>query len=492
MTAVPARTPDDPPNVVLVYTDDQDQSRLGCYGGDVPTPNVDRLADEGVRFDRFYVSSPVCTPSRYSALTGRYASRSRQLRERAGDPANVGFDAGLHAAESNLARVLSDHGYATGMVGKWHLGVEGDTEAVPPDADGRDPAVARALEENYERAVEAAEARGFDEARSVYESNPAGIELPESMRHHNMDWVTRGALDFLDAHHGEPFFLYLAPTLTHGPWGLEQLATDPTSTPAGYLDEPPDVQPSREAVRERLRERGLIRGRRGHGFEVGAAAAWLDDGVGAVLDRLDELGVAEDTLVLFASDNGDVTGKGTCYEAGARMPCIARWPARVDPGEPRAELVSNVDLAATVFDATGVDPGDDYRLDGRSFLPLLTGGGGYERESLYLEVARSRAVVTEHRKYLAVRHPEEVERDVEAGARYSHAGDRLEYDHAGWYADVDYPHYFDRDQLYDLEADPGEQRNVAGDPDYAADLEALREALADYCADLPRGFGEFG
>jgi arylsulfatase A-like enzyme len=256
--------PSDRPNVVLIYTDDQDQERVGAYGG-LPTPNIDRIAEEGMRFDRFYVSSPVCTPSRYTALTGRYASRSEAL---SGDDPNVDFGARIHRDSHTLASVLSDAGYTTGMAGKWHLGDHESLEDVSPEADIEDPETADRVARNYERTVEEIERCGFDRAASAYPTNPSSVPLPEEMDHHNMDWVTQGAVEFVEDHREEPFFLYVAPTLTHGPWGLDQLASDPRNTPAGRLEEAPDVQPDRESIRERVRERGLVRGRRGHGFEV--------------------------------------------------------------------------------------------------------------------------------------------------------------------------------------------------------------------------------
>jgi arylsulfatase A-like enzyme len=492
------------PNVLIIYTDDQPQEWVGAYDGDVLTPNIDSLADDGVRFDRYYASSPVCSPSRYSALTGRYASRSERFQRDCppGTHPNLDWSAGVAGDTNTLASVLSEHGYTTGFVGKWHQGIDADIESVPADADGRDPETAAVIRENYEALITQVERSGFDDARHVYPANVFGWELPEAMECHNMEWVTDGALEFLDVHHDDPFCLVMAPTLTHDPWEREQLEADPLVTPAGYLDEAPDVQPSRESVLKRvtaapetsrsptdaeqpafMTESEVRIGR--------AFATWLDDGVGAVLDRLDDLGVAEDTLVIFTSDHGN-RGKFTCYDAGARQPCLARWPAELEPQDPVTDLVSNVDLAPTLFDLVGVDPGADYTVDGQSFAPVLTGEGEYERESVFLEITTERAVVTDDGyKYIAVRYPPEIREEVEAGRAYEHWGVPVTHDGARYGADSDYPGYFDQDQLYDLVADPHEQRNLADDPTRAELLAELRDELRVYCAGLPHEFAEF-
>jgi len=458
-----------------------------------------------VRFDRYYASSPVCSPSRYSALTGRYASRSERLQRDCppGTYPNVDWAAGVAGETDTVASVLSADGYTTGFVGKWHQGVDADIESIPADADGRDPETARTIRRNYERLVDQVERCGFDDARHVYPANVFGWELPEAMERHNMEWVTEGALEFLDANHEDPFCLVMAPTLTHDPWEREQLEADPRITPAGYLDEPPDVQPSRESVLERvaaapetsrepsdaehpafMTESEVQMGR--------AFATWLDDGVGAVLDRLDSLGIAEETLVIFTSDHGN-RGKFTCYDAGARQPCLARWPAVLEPRDPETDLVSNVDIAPTLFDLAGVDPGNDYTVDGRSFAPLLTGSSEYDRESLYLEMTTERAVVTDDNwKYIAVRYPPEIQKRVDAGEQFTHWGVRYDGDvHHTYGADEDFPAYFDQDQLYDLDTDPHEQHNLADDPAHADRLKQLREQLRGYCDALPHEFAEF-
>jgi len=501
------------PNVVVIYTDDHPQEWVGAYGGNVVTPNIDSLAADGMRFDRYYVSSPVCSPSRYSALTGRYASRSRQFQD--GCPpeehVNLAWSPGIAGDDENLASVLSDHGYRTGFAGKWHQGGLEETASLPDDADPDDPETARKMAENYEILTETIRGCGFDEVHAAYSGNVFS-NTPDAMAYHNTEWVTEGAREFLTDTTDEPFFLYFAPTLTHDPWKREQIEADPRITPKGYLEDPPGAQPPREEVLRRVqaaRETSEPPTDAEHAafmteeeVRMGRTfATWLDDGVGVVLDTLERLGVAEDTLVVFTSDHGN-KGKFTTYDAGARQPCLVRWPGVVEPGSSCDRLASNVDLAPTLFEVAGVDPGADYHVDGRSFLPALTDEGEYEREDLFLEITTERAVVTDDGyKYIAVRFPPEIRDEVADGARYQHSGDpageardrfmeRHDLD-VRYGAGEDFPGYFDRDQLYDLVADPGEGTNLADDPAYQDRLEALQGRLEEYSRTLPHAYGEF-
>lgn len=486
----------DRPNVLVVYSDDTDQDFLGCYGGPDLTPTIDGLAADGVRFDRYHSAAPVCTPSRHCALTGQYASRSAGTTSEypPGTVANVLFESGVYQEPDphTLASELAAAGYATGMVGKWHQGIDHDRfEGVAGDADPRDPDVAAQLRADYDVIRESVRSTGFDYAESVFYDNPNQMAIPEDLRVHNQDWITRGALDFLDEYGDgtDPFFLWMAPTCTHAPFGERQLDADPRATPAGYLDESPDVQPSRERVKERVREADVDDDRQARAW----LATWMDDGIAAVLDRLEELGVAEDTLVIYTTDHGDLRGKGTVYEAGSNVPFVARWPAGIDPGRPCTRLASNVDLAPTIYDVVGHEPTHDQPIDGRSFAPLLTGEGEYERESLYQECGSMRGVVTDDGfHYVATRFPPEIQAEVDAGTRYSHHWAEIDdSDEVRWGPGRDYPHYFDRDQLYDLDADPDEQHNLADDRRYADVLARLQDHLRAYSRDLPHAFSEF-
>ncbi|MFZ5833746.1 MAG: sulfatase [Planctomycetota bacterium] len=493
--AADTKPADSRPNIVVILTDDQPLSEFNCYGGRVLSPNIDRLAREGMRFDRFYISSAVCSPSRYSCLTGRYASRSlKQQRMHApGGPVNIGWEAGIFGEDGTLPQMLKQHGYFTGMVGKWMQGVEGRMPNPPVDADGREPEVDALLKKNYERILRSIEQCGFDFVASAYVSNVgerSGAEakkkgwLPHALRHHNQDWVTQGALEFLDRAGDRPFFLYMPTTLTHGPSPLESIKADPRMSAAGFLDAAPTSHPSREDLLQRVREAGIP--------EKLAGVTWLDDGVGAVLNKLKAMGVAENTLIFLWSDNGKA-GKFTSYDAGARMPCLARWPAKIKPGQVCDRLCSNIDIAPTIYDICGIRPPPGVVIDGQSILPLLTCQGLYQRPHLFLEITHERAVVSEDGyKYLAVRFPSELQAKVDRGIRHSHWGLEMnDQVHHTYNAEKLFPAYFDADQLYDLQNDPQEQANLASDPRYAERLSQLKAVLKEYSAKLPHTFGEF-
>ncbi|MBT3285729.1 MAG: sulfatase-like hydrolase/transferase [Victivallales bacterium] len=485
------------PNVVLIYTDDQPLSEFNCYGGKVLSPHIDRMAKEGMRFDRFYISSAVCSPSRYSALTGRYACRGLKQQRKCppGGTINIGWEAGIYGEDGTLPQILQSGGYFTGAVGKWMQGLGGKVKNPPAEATGREPEVAALLKSNYGKVLKSVRNCGFDFAASIYLQNtgvPKGKRstkkswLPKVLRQHNQDWVTAGALEFLNqaSQREQPFFLYMPTSLTHGPSPLASLRADPKIAASGYLDKAPNVQPSRKDVMDRINQAGLP-----HGM---AGVTWLDDGVGAVFKKLKEMGVTNNTLVILASDNGK-RGKFTCYDSGARMPCIMSWPGVIGPGSVCRELTSNIDFAPTFYELAGIKAPTGVVVDGTSLVPLLTGEGTYTRSHLFLEITYERAIVNGGNfKYIATRYPEKIQRLVDAGQKHSHWGlpmdDKV---HHTYNAEKQYPGYFDGDQLYDLTKDPGEQHNLARDPAHADMLRKLQVQLTTVSQRLPHRFGEF-
>jgi len=484
--------PDRPqrPNVILIYTDDMDFEHLSCYGGTMPTPNMDRLAVEGARFTRYYVASPVCTPSRYNALTGRYASRSLRQQKSfpPGGPINIGWEAGV-IGEKILPQVLQAHGYATGMSGKWHIGLHEEPQDVPIDADPDDPAIRRILRDNYAKAVESVRSCGFDYVAALYGLNPGSgrnppkmFWIPKVLQQHNMEWVTEGAVRFIEENRHRPFFLYMAPTLPHAPPATDSLRSDPRTAPLGYLDATPAIGPSRAELLARV-ERDQLDAKQ-------AAALWVDEHVGVILSRLEELGIADQTAVFLASDNGR-NGKFASYDGGARTVLLARWKGQVPAGSVPDRLVSNIDLAPTILEMCGIKPPADLQMDGMSFLPLLRGSPDYRRESVFIEITSERAVVSDDGyKYIAVRFAPEIQKEVDQGRKYAHWGQPIEESNTMG-ADKDYPGYFDQDQLYNLKTDPREQVNLASDPAYRDRLSAMKRLMREYSQRMPHQFGEF-
>ena len=518
------------PNIVLIYVDDLDFDEIGVYDPvefpcrtgahqlgftewrepwrhypDVRmlTPHIDSLARDGARFDRFYVTTAICTPSRYSLLTGRHASTSPGFLRRtpAGTLANIQWNTPLNADEFHLPGALKQAGYRTGIVGKWHLGDPvGRLQGVDADADARQPEVAEKVKAFYRAGQRYLTTEmGFDSAERLYMRNKESMGLPKGLQHHNLEWIIEGAVDFIERNREQPFFLYAALPVPHSQYDAiygEFSGADPLATPAGFLDQAPDVMPSRQSIYERLAEKGIDR--------RNAMATWIDDGIGAMLKKLHELQLSHNTLVLFISDHQS-RGKYSCYE-GARVPCLMRWPGVIGSGRRIDALAANIDILPTLLDSTGLGT-EGRKMHGKSLMPVLTEktDGNTFRHSILLECAYTRAVVTERFKFIANRPPQQVlERMKKDRQEYTRTGERRTIGWDGrvnphdwgevgirYVADVDFPAYFDADQFYDLGSDPFEQVNLILNPLYREEIERHRRALSGHLQQLPHRFGEF-
>lgn len=387
------------PNVLLILTDDQGYGDLSLHGNPyLKTPNLDRLAGQGVEFTRFYVS-PVCAPTRASLLTGRYHLRTGVHGVTHGRET-------MRTEEVTLAEALGEAGYRTALYGKWHLG-----EHYPyvPHAQG------------FEEFI------GF---RTGHWMNYFDTELerngkPYPTRGYITDVLTEHAVRYLEAHRREPFFLYLAYNAPHSPFQV----------PERYF-----------------------RPFKAMGLDNATAAVYamvtnLDENIGRLMHRLEELGLAEETIVIFLTDNGPngrrfVSGlrarKGAVYEGGIRAPFFIRWPGRLPEGRKLGQMAAHIDLYPTLLELCGVKPPPGPELDGSSLVPLLKGDGSGWPDRMFFthQTARNR----EGQPYPgAVR-----------TSRFS---------------------LINGTELYDLQADPGEKINVAGDhPDEARRLRAAYEA----------------
>ncbi len=485
------------PNLILVLIDDQDKPSLGAYGGRTYTPALDRLAAEGMKFTQAYVSSAVCTPSRYTFLTGRYAgnSTSKLYDQDCGGPGQQGrpnFNLALERDRMNVGHALQAAGYTTGFVGKLHLESAADFPEFYDGPDGFKPyprdavagSEATALFGHNERVLRRyVENLGFSWAKHVY---PGNLEAPYAQ--HNPEWTLAAALEFIEANRDRPFYLHYCTTLLHGPPGSWRRSMDhPRVSGEGELAALPPVMTPREELLRRVAAAGL------NPNAEAAGEAWVDDSVGALLRKLKELGLDENTLVVFAPDHGR-RGKSSLFtQDGVGIPLLARWPARIPAGRTCDELVLNVDWVPTVFEIAGLRPPAGYRIDGRSFLPLLEGRPGANvRDHVYLELGHARGVATKDWKYIAVRYPREQvaliqqARPADLPRAMSYIG-RLGIGVRG----AERAGFWDEDQLYDLRGDPDERMNLAKDPRHAEQLAAMRRLLTEELRRGTRPFGEF-
>ena len=388
------------PNVIIIYTDDENFTDIACYGARAYTPYQDQLASQGVRFTRGYATTSICTPSRYSCLTGKYPSRCDHPKflEKfpKGVQTEVGFNTFLKQGSHNLASVMKNAGYTTGMVGKWHLSPFSESQkagcpSVRRSDDWRagwiesdnQPNIkslefSEALRKNYVFWQEEIKKFGFDYADRIYCFNPADLNV-HALNIHNHEWVVEGALNFIENNKNKPFFLYMAPTLNHIPHPQQSLLQGaPCITPAGYLNKKPEVMPSRQEIIRKVIEKG-------YPAET-AYLTWLDEGIGAVLKKLRQLGLDENTLIIFSSDNATLD-KVSLYEGGIRVPLIISWPdGKIRPGQVTDELGQNIDFVPTIFDACNITKPENMVIDGKSLMPLLHGQQKSIHENLFFEL----------------------------------------------------------------------------------------------------------
>jgi arylsulfatase A-like enzyme len=503
-----------PPNFVFFIADDMQRYMFNCLAeGDEPylTPHLDRLAAEGTLMLEQYVSAPVCTPSRFTCLTGRYASRatSRGIKStiRNEGQSVVNWNTMIMPGQVTLPSILQKEGYKTGMVGKSHVVDVPGRKRIGYAEDPRDPAVCARLHANQEMVQAAIRRCGFDYAASIYHNNPDG-NGPKALAVHNLDWITQAGLNFIEENKDQPFFLYFAVTVPHGPGdAARSWNTDRRTTAVGFLDEPLTVLPSRHDIPGRLREAGVpVDSQR-------ANMLWLDDSLGALLGKLREHELDENTIIIFFNDHGQ-SAKGTLYQGGISNPSIVWRQGGFPCGLISKVRISNTDFAPTILDFAEV-PIPEELFDGASFRSALEGSDEPIHESLYFEMGYTRAVIAGNWKYLALRYPEHAaEMTLDERARVlekfnakqrEHSKRVITSDPAAPFSHISLipgggdaeaastgklPGYYDADQLYDLGYDPTEQRNLASDPNFADVLDTMKQHLQHHLESLPGGFAE--
>ena len=347
--AASAQTASQRPNIILIYADDLGYGDLGVYGHpEIRTPNLNRMAAEGVKFTNFYSASSLCTPSRAALLTGRYPVRSGMVR--------VLFpreESGLPASEVTIAELLRGQGYRTACLGKWHLG---DQPASRPTRHGFDYYCGILYSNNMDPRYD--HGLPWPCPLSLYRNEDA-VETP-IVQETLTSRLSGEAVKFIGENKARPFFLYVAHPMPHTPWFASP----------------------KFAGRSRY-------GRYGDAIEE------IDDGVGRILDAVRDAGVESNTLLMFASDNGGATGrnagsngmlrggKGSSWEGGFRVPFIARWPGRVAPGAVSSELTSTIDLFPTFAALSGGAPPSDRDIDGLNIWPAIASNAPSPRKEFF-------------------------------------------------------------------------------------------------------------
>ena len=398
------------PNIVLIMADDLGYGDLGCYGcTDIRTPAVDHLAAEGVRFTTFYSNAPECTPTRTALLTGRYQHRVGGL-ECALGIGNVGryddairlretHDMGLPASETAIARILKDAGYATAICGKWHLGYEPKFFPLKHGFDFWFGPVGGAVDYFH---------------HCEYTGEPALYlnDKPVEREGYLTDLITDEAVRFIQHRHRAPFFLYVAYTAPHTPY---QGPDDKTPEPVPQDNYNKGTRATFAAMVERM-----------------------DEGIGKIMGTLKERNIADNTLVIFMSDNGaNKTGnnspysgyKGNLFEGGIRVPCIAKWPGALAEGGVSDQPCMTMDFSRSIVRAGGATPQKNRPFDGIDILQKVQTDQPVQKRTLFWRIRRAdrtrKAVRDGSLKYIRL-----------------HSGDDI------------------TEYLFDLKLDPAEKHNL--------------------------------
>ncbi len=470
-------------NFIIIYTDELQFSDLGCYGGAIPTPNIDKLASEGTLFKRAYTTASMCTPSRYSLLSGQFPGRctapsffeDNPLNE----PYNIAWNSWISEGQKTLAKVLSENGFVTGMAGKWHVS-EAPEGTILPDFQADDlpddPIVNQKLQnqqQSYQQLVK--KQGGFDYAASVVWSNFDSHQV-KALQFHNFPWMAKGAIKFIGKQKDseKPFFLYFAPTAVHGPNHVEDLSRDVTFTLGGKDTTVTKWQIDVAHLQEQL---STLPKKESHRY---AGIAQTDHLIGLIREKLDESGLSDNTVIIFMADHNIEPGKATSFEKGIHVPLIVYWPNQTS-GDSSNALVQNTDIYPTILEAAGIPLPEDYLLDGISMMPIIKDPKQSIRKFIFAENGYTRSVYNGTYKYIALRFPKSLidkmeNKEIDYVPSYvknwfqAHSAIAMNF----------FPAYFDQDQLYNLETDPYEQENIYVNMAETDEIKELRNVLHNH------------
>ena len=373
------------PNIIVIMTDDMGYADVGFNGcKDIPTPNIDRIANEGIRFDEGYVSFPVCGPSRAGFLTGRYQDRFGFTTNPSIDPNNP--IAGLPIEEETMAQVLKKANYNNAIIGKWHMG----TNAVFHPLERGFDYFYGFLSGGHHYFPEKLTLNNLSEVKRKWQwystkiiENRAPVEIKEYLT----DALSNAAVNFIDKQvkDDQQFMLYLAYNAPHTPLQANEK----------YLSRFPNIKDKKRKT-------------------YAAMVSAVDDGVGRVLDALKEQALDEDTIIVFLSDNGGARNngsdngplrglKGDLFEGGVRVPFAIRWKGVIPEGNSYKNPVSSLDIMATIVAQTNVKINPERPLDGVDLIPFLIGkNNGAPHEYLFWRKWEQNAMAIRHGNYKLV------------------------------------------------------------------------------------------
>ncbi len=431
------------PNIVYILADDLGYGDLGCYGQKlIRTPNLDKMAQAGMLFTDHYAGSSVCAPSRAAFMTGFHSGHNYVRGNYETGPYGFGACLELRDQDVTLAEVLHEKGYTSAIIGKWGMGVEGTTGV--PNKQGFDYSYGF-LNQGH----------AHFQFPSYLFRNGERIEIPENRnlanKYFSNDLFTEEAVNFLDRNKENPFFLYLAYTTPHA-----EMLLPPSAAFESYKGKVPEKPYQQKGPPDSTdNNAGAYRSQEFPAAAYAAQVSHLDSCVGVMMDKLEALGLAENTIVMFTSDNGPHSEGGAnpayfnssgplrgqkrdLYEGGIRVPFIVKWPARVKPGTTSSQPSAFWDMMPTFAEIAGTKV---PATDGISLLPVLLGESQPAHDYLYWEFHENKTTDQAIRQgsWKAVRHDPKGEIE-----------------------------------LYDLSKDIGEQNNVAGQqPDVVQKMEVL-------------------
>ncbi|SHI09533.1 sulfatase family protein [Ferrimonas marina] len=435
ITPVPGAKPH---NIVFILTDDHRYDAMGFMGHPfIQTPHLDSIAAEGVHLENAFVTTSLCSPSRASILTGLYTHKHRVIDNQREEPEDIVY----------FAEYLQKAGYTTALMGKWHMGEESDhprkgfNHWLSFEGQGHyyPPYEGYTLNLNGERL----EQKGY---------------ITDELNQYAVEWLKQ------QKDSDQPFMLYLSHKAVHADF-------TPAERHKGMYDGKVTLPANHKPVDYGPNSPRWLRDQRNswHGMDFpyhsevdittyyqnyAEAFASVDEGIGMIKQTLKEMGVYEDTLIIYMGDNGFMFGehglidKRVAYEPSIRVPMLMQWPSQVEGAQVVSEVVANIDIAPTLFEAAGLEP--PAHMDGQSFIPLAQGKEIQWRD-YFLYVY-----------YWEKNFPQ-------SPTVFSLRGDRFKY--------TTYYGLWDTDELYDLKKDPRETNNLIADPDYADTIEEMKDAL---------------